>query len=64
MVTLAENGAYFPVWNSTDAPDIEYRHTKIKDQRWNSMFADGHASFVRFPIGVWANADYTMDRRQ
>ena len=73
MVTLAENGAYFPVWNADTAgnfvyggppSDIEFRHTKVKDYRFNVQFADGHAAFTRFKPGVWANADYTMDRRQ
>jgi len=73
MVTLAENGAYFPVWNADTsgnfvyggAPnDIEFRHTKIKDYRFNAQFADGHAAFVKFQMGIWANGDYTMDRRQ
>ena len=73
MVTLAENGAYFPVWNADTtgnfvyggAPNpIEFRHTKKDDYRFNALFADGHAAFVRFRMGIWANADYTMDRRQ
>lgn len=64
MVIMSENGAFFPVWNGTDAPALEYRHTKLKDQRWNTVFADGHASFTRFVVGKWANNDYTMDRRQ
>jgi prepilin-type N-terminal cleavage/methylation domain-containing protein len=64
MVVLSENGSFFPVWNGADAPALEYRHTKFKDHRWNTVFADGHASFTRFVVGVWANKDYTMDRRQ
>jgi len=73
MVTLAENGAFFPVWNADTsgtfvyggAPNpIEFRHTKINDYRFNSLFADGHASFVPFKMGVWATSEYTMDRRQ
>ncbi|MSU59003.1 MAG: prepilin-type N-terminal cleavage/methylation domain-containing protein [Pedosphaera sp.] len=73
MVTLAENGAFFPVWNADTSGNfvyggppnsIEFRHTKINDYRFNTLFADGHASSVRFKMGTWANADYTMDRRQ
>ena len=73
MVTLAENGAYFPVWNADTTGNfvygnppnpIEFRHTKINDYRFNTLFADGHASFVRLRMGVWSNPDYTMDRRQ
>ena len=73
MVTLAENGAYFPVWNANaagifaygGAPNpIEFRHTKINDYHFNAQFADGHAAFIEFRMGVWANSDYTMDRRQ
>lgn len=64
MVVLAENGAYFPVWNSADAPALEYRHTKFRDHRWNTVFADGHADFIRYYVGVWSTPAYTMDRRQ
>jgi prepilin-type N-terminal cleavage/methylation domain-containing protein len=73
MVTLAENGAFFPVWNADTtgsfvyggAPNpIEFRHTKVNDYRFNSLYGDGHAAFTRFVPGVWANGDYTMDRRQ
>jgi prepilin-type processing-associated H-X9-DG protein len=73
MVTLAENGAYFPVWNANAAGtfvyggppnSIEFRHTRKNDYRFNAQFADGHAAFVPFRMGVWANSDYTMDRRQ
>lgn len=69
MVIIAENGAYFPVWNSANAPSggagettDEYRHTKKFDNRWVAAFADGHSSFTRFEIGVWYNVSYTMDR--
>jgi prepilin-type N-terminal cleavage/methylation domain-containing protein/prepilin-type processing-associated H-X9-DG protein len=73
MVTLAENGAYFPVWNADSSgkfaygypPDpIEFRHTKLNDYRFNTLFADGHAAFIKFRMGVWSDTDYTMDRRQ
>ena len=73
MITLAENGAFFPVWNADTsgnfvyggAPNpIEFRHTKINDYRFNCLFADGHAGFTRLKMGIWANGDYTMDRRQ
>jgi hypothetical protein len=66
-------GAYFPVWNANGAgtfvyggpPNpIEFRHTKNNDYHFNAQFADGHAAFVQFRMGVWANSDYTMDRRQ
>ncbi len=64
MVIMSENGAFFPVWNGTDAPDLEYRHTKRLDNRWNTLFADSHGSFVRFTKGIWSDGTYTMDRRQ
>jgi prepilin-type N-terminal cleavage/methylation domain-containing protein/prepilin-type processing-associated H-X9-DG protein len=73
MVTLSENGAFFPVWNADTAGNfvyggppnaIEFRHTKVNDYRFNALFADGHASYTQFKLGVWANNDYTMDRRQ
>jgi prepilin-type N-terminal cleavage/methylation domain-containing protein/prepilin-type processing-associated H-X9-DG protein len=64
MVIMSENGAYFPVWNGTVAPDFEYRHSRLRDNRWNTVFADGHAEFVRFGIGIWSTNAYTMDRRK
>jgi len=73
MVTLAENGAYFPVWNGNTAGSyvygnppnpIEFRHTRVNDYHFNAQFADGHAAWTLFKMGIWANADYTMDRRQ
>ncbi|MCX6886069.1 MAG: prepilin-type N-terminal cleavage/methylation domain-containing protein [Verrucomicrobia bacterium] len=64
MVVMSENGAFFPVWNGTLAPDLEYRHTKLRDNRWNTVFADGHASLMRYGVGVWSTNSYTMDRRQ
>jgi type II secretory pathway pseudopilin PulG len=64
MVVMSENGAFFPVWNGANAPQLEYRHTKYKDNRWNTVFADGHASFTGFGVGVWSTNDYTMDRRR
>jgi prepilin-type N-terminal cleavage/methylation domain-containing protein len=73
MVTLAENGAFFPVWNADTSGNyvygnppnpIEFRHTKVNDFRFNCDFADGHAGFTRFRPGIWSNPDYTMDRRQ
>jgi prepilin-type N-terminal cleavage/methylation domain-containing protein len=73
MVILAENGAYFPVWNADASgnyvygnppPAFEFRHRKANDFRFQTVFADGHAAEVRYRPGIWANADYTMDRRQ
>ncbi|HNQ74796.1 MAG TPA: DUF1559 domain-containing protein [Verrucomicrobiota bacterium] len=73
MVTLAENGAYFPVWNANTSGSfvyggppnpIEFRHTRINDYHFNAQFADGHAAWTEFKMGIWANGDYTMDRRQ
>lgn len=73
MVVLAENGAYFPVWNADASGNwaygnppnsIEFRHTKANDYRFNTVFADGHADFIRYYMGVWSTPAYTMDRRQ
>jgi len=73
MVTIAENGAYFPVWNANtsgqyvygNAPNpIEFRHTKKDDYHFNAQFADGHAAWTSFKMGIWADPDYTMDRRE
>lgn len=73
MITLAENGAFFPVWNADTSGNftygnppnpIEFRHTKLNDYRFNCLFADGHAGFNALRMGIWSNPDYTMDRRQ
>ncbi len=73
MVILAENGAYFPVWNANTSGNfvygnppspIEFRHTKVNDYRFETLFADGHAAFIKFRMGIWSDPEYTMDRRQ
>lgn len=62
MVVMTEHGSTYTVWNGLTPPDSEYRHTKRLDNRWNTVFADGHASFVRFVTNCWFNSDYTMER--
>ena len=80
MITLAENGAFFPTWNGYDpgsAGDanaaqniVEYRHTKKYDDRWNTTFVDGHANFTKYLIGIpgvlqtLSTGDYTVDYTQ
>jgi prepilin-type N-terminal cleavage/methylation domain-containing protein len=68
MVTLGEDGCYFPPWNPVDIPPQTFRHTKPGDFRWNITFADGHAAFTRivFVLGVrtMTGPDYTFDRTQ
>jgi prepilin-type processing-associated H-X9-DG protein len=78
MITMAENGAYFPPWdgyNPGSAQDanaaqniIEYRHTKPFDDRWNVTFADGHAQFTKITVEVGvqfvATSTYTFDYTQ
>jgi prepilin-type N-terminal cleavage/methylation domain-containing protein/prepilin-type processing-associated H-X9-DG protein len=77
MITVAENGAFFPTWNAYDpgsASDgnaaqniVEYRHTKKFDDRWNTAFADGHAKFTKYIVGTAgapttaSTGDYTVD---
>lgn len=80
MITTAENGAFFPTWNAYDpgsASDanaaqniVEYRHTKKFDDRWNTAFADGHAKFTKYSMGIAgapttaSTGDYTVDYTQ
>ena len=48
MVTIGEEGAYYPAFNPELASQKEFfRHTKYLDFRFNVAFADGHASFNR-----------------
>jgi len=67
MVTIAEEGCYFPSWNPiSPLPKENFRHTKFGDTRWNLTFADGHAAFtpIIYVPGVrtMSGRDYTFDR--
>lgn len=66
MVTIGEEGAYFPPWNPMEIEPRFFIHTKNKDYRWNLAFADGHASFTRLSyslgIRIMSGQDYTFDR--
>ena len=80
MITTAENGAFFPTWNGYDpgSPSdanaaqniVEYRHTRKFDDRWNTVFVDGHAKFTKYAMGLAgapttvSTGDYTVDRTQ
>jgi prepilin-type N-terminal cleavage/methylation domain-containing protein len=67
MVTIAEEGCYFPSWNPISPLRKEdFRHTKYGDTRWVITFADGHSAFTRiiYVPGVrnMSGPDYTFDR--
>lgn len=66
MVIIAEEGAYFPPWNGAAPPDVEYRHTKVGDNRFNVAFADGHSEFLKLELrpGVYLmdTIKYTFQR--
>jgi len=78
MITLAENGAFFPSWDGYDPGSssdagaaqniVEYRHTKPFTDRWNVTYADGHASFttiiMKLGVNVMYTSDYTFDCTQ
>ena len=68
MVTLGEEGAYFPPWNPIAIPPQCFLHTKYGDTRWNITFADGHAAFTRIVyvpgVRTMSGPDYTFDRTQ
>jgi prepilin-type N-terminal cleavage/methylation domain-containing protein/prepilin-type processing-associated H-X9-DG protein len=47
MVTICEEGAYYPALNNALAETPAFfRHTKFLDFRFNVTFADGHARFT------------------
>jgi prepilin-type N-terminal cleavage/methylation domain-containing protein/prepilin-type processing-associated H-X9-DG protein len=68
MITIGEEGAYYPTMNPTPADilPVYFRHTKFLDFRFNVTFADGHAKFTRFDymagIKTPTGADYTILR--
>ena len=67
MVTIGEEGCYFPSWNPiSPLPKENFRHTKFGDTRWNITFADGHAAFTRIiyvpGVRTMSGSDYTFDR--
>jgi prepilin-type N-terminal cleavage/methylation domain-containing protein len=66
MVTIGEEGAYFPPWNGTAADEMDYVHSKYMDHRWNVTYADGHAQFTRITLQIGVRlmytANYTFDR--
>ncbi len=67
MVTMGEEGCFFPPWNPIDPlPAENFRHTKFGDTRWNMTFADGHAAFLKLTytpgVRVWSGPDYTFNR--
>ena len=64
MVMLGEEGIYAIGWKGTLPADVEYLHTKPGDNRWNTVFVDGHAQFTKYMIGSTNDSAYTFDRTQ
>jgi prepilin-type N-terminal cleavage/methylation domain-containing protein/prepilin-type processing-associated H-X9-DG protein len=68
MVTIGEEGAYYPSSNPNPAAilPVYFRHTKFLDFRFNVAFADGHAGFTKFiytaGVNNWTGTDYTFLR--
>jgi prepilin-type N-terminal cleavage/methylation domain-containing protein len=66
MVIMSEGGTYYVVWNGTDAPATEYRHSRFPEPRWNMTFADGHSAFIKLtfnkPVITRYTENYTFDR--
>jgi prepilin-type N-terminal cleavage/methylation domain-containing protein/prepilin-type processing-associated H-X9-DG protein len=67
MVTICEEGAYYPAFNPELATQPEFfRHTKYLDFRFNLAFADGHAGFTKCiytpGLTVPSGLDYTFLR--
>ena len=68
MVTIGEEGAYYPAFNPDPAVIGKdyFRHTTFNDFRFNVAFGDGHAGFTRFiyTLGVDnpTGPDYTFLR--
>ena len=49
MLAITEIGAFDPPYNGYLPPQVSYKHTKYKDNRWNAAFADTHAEFIKVP---------------
>jgi prepilin-type N-terminal cleavage/methylation domain-containing protein len=68
MVTISEEGSFFPAWDGEAPPSQFFVHTKPGDYRWNTTFADGHAQFTKiiYEVGVdlMYTGNYTFDRTQ
>jgi prepilin-type N-terminal cleavage/methylation domain-containing protein/prepilin-type processing-associated H-X9-DG protein len=64
MLLNGEPGVWQPVWPITyaNAPAYHYWHTPVNDNRFNVVFADGHAEFLRVTVGVNATGAYTSNR--
>lgn len=68
MVTIGEEGAYYPSSNPSPAAilPVFFRHTKFMDFRFNVAFADGHAGFTKFAytpgVNTWSGDNYTFLR--
>ncbi len=68
MVTIGEEGAYYPAFNPDPAVILKefFRHTKYLDFRFNVAYADGHAGFTKFVYTLGINnvtgPDYTFLR--
>lgn len=59
FVTLAEEGAFFNGWGHPDGAPAN-RFFNGNTPRWNSAFADGHASLLEVERGVTAQSNYTF----
>ncbi len=64
MLVNGDHGIWFPIWStlSSNPPSDLYWHTPLNDNRFNAVFADGHAEFVRVYVGVRATNSYTSNR--
>ena len=68
MVTIGEEGGYYPAFNPDPAVILKefFRHTKYLDFQFNVAFADGHAKFTKFIYTLGINnptgPDYTFLR--
>lgn len=66
MLVNADHGIWQPVW----PPPVGYVlpvaqlfwHTPVNDTRFNTVFADGHAEFLRVFVGVNSTNTYTSNR--
>jgi prepilin-type N-terminal cleavage/methylation domain-containing protein len=67
FIVFTSWGAYWVGWRSWTVqtkPEMANLMWHWKSYRWNTLFADGHASMVRFDAAYGTNApEYSFDRR-
>ena len=61
FVIFSEFGADFSMRGRT-LNSSHFFHTPLEDRRWNLLFADAHAKFVKVSAGTTSSSEYTYIR--